>query len=243
MANSKTLYMGESPFGSYKVIDMVYNSRNARLLFGNRASPQSGVALDDDPRLLFDYNQRFLELIMSQKPKHLLVIGGGAFMLPTAAFHQFPALQIDVVEIDPLLVTLARDYFDLPDDKRLGVHVMDGAAFIESSKTRYDMIIIDAFSGFNVPPQLINETAIKQYKRHLKRNGTVAINFISEYKPRKRALAHRLVDGFSSIFPEVALYQADVEYISGEQQNLVLVAGKKLPSFDYLQSEELELLP
>lgn len=137
----KTIHTAESPYGRYRVVDMTYNGRPARMLFGNRASPQSGVAKDDEPELLFDYNQRFLEMIMSQQPKRILVIGGGAFMLPTAAFHQFPKLRIDVVEIDPLLVQIAQDFFDLPDDKRLRVHAMDGAEFIERSKERYDMII------------------------------------------------------------------------------------------------------
>lgn len=243
MAISKTIHTAESPYGHYKVVDMTYNGRPARLLFGNKASPQSGVAKDDSPDLLFDYNQRFLEMIMSHQPKRLLVIGGGAFMLPTAAFHQFPKLLIDVVEIDPMLVSIARDYFDLPDDKRMRIYTADGADFIAASKERYDMIIVDAFSGYTIPHALIDEIAAKQYARHLKRSGILAVNFISEYKPRHNDLAHELIQTFSGPFPEIALYAADPEYLSGEQQNLILAAAKRPLGFDYLQSEGIELLP
>lgn len=238
----KLIYAGESPYGRYKIVDTTYNGRPARVLYGNRASPQSGVALDDTPELLFDYNQRFLEMVMSHNPSSILVIGGGAFMLPIAAFHQFPGLSIDVVEIDPLLVKLSRDFFDLPNDKRLRVHVEDGAEFVRNAEKRYDMIIIDAFSGYTIPAQLLDIDTIKQYKRHLSRKGVVAINFISEYKTRRYRLAHQLVESFGKVFPNVALYQADPEYPRGMEQNLLLSASAQPVRYDYLHSEELELI-
>lgn len=233
------LYSAESPYGRYKVMNTIYNDRPARVLYGARGSPQSGVALDDNPELLFDYNQRFLELIMSHRPRKLLVIGGGAFMLPIGVFHRFPDITIDVVEIDPLLVEISRKYFNLPDDERLRVHVGDGAAFIAESKTRYDMIVLDAFSGFTIPPQLIEMTALKQYKRHLTRKGVLAINFISEYKPRRFRLAHQLLDSFEEVFSWRALYQADIHYPKGQEQNLLLVAAHRPLHFEYLHSSEL----
>lgn len=238
----KQLYAGESPYGRYKVVETTYNERPARVLFGSRGSPQSGVALDDEPELLFDYNQRFLEMIMSVNPSSVLVIGGGAFMLPIAAYERFPRLKIDVVEIDPLLVKISRDFFNLPDDKRLTVHVEDGAEFIRRSKKRYDMIIIDAFSGFTVPEQLIDKDSIKQYKRHLTRKGVFAINFISEYKKRRFRLAHKLVAAFGEVFPQVALYPADPAYLRGAEQNLLLTTSAHPVRFDYLHSDALELI-
>lgn len=236
----KLLYSAESPFGRYKVMNTTYNDRPARVLYGSRGSPQSGVALDDNPELLFDYNQRFLELIMSHHPRTLLVIGGGAFMLPTGVFHRFPDITIDVVEIDPLLVDISREYFNLPDNERLRVHVGDGAAFIANSKTRYDMIIVDAFSGFTIPSQLIEGEILKEYKRHLTRKGVLAINFISEYKPRRFRLAHQLLASFGEVFSWRALYQADIHYPKGFEQNLLLVAGHQPQHFEYLHSSELE---
>ena len=239
--NRTVLYAGGSPYGSYKVVDTHYNGRPARVLYGNRSSPQSGVARDDNPELLFDYNQRFLEMIMSRQPKRLLVIGGGAFMLPIAAFHRFLRMQIDVVEIDPLLVKLSRDFFDLPNDKRLRVYVGDGAEYVTTTKARYDMIILDAFSGYTIPHHLVENETITRYKQRLTKDGIMAINFISEYKPTRYRLAHELVDSFWSVFSHLALCQADADYPRGEEQNLLLIAGNKPFQFDYLQARELEL--
>jgi len=220
----------------------MYDGRPARLLYGDGNSPQSGVARDDDPELLFDYNQRFLEMIKSRRPRNILVIGGGGFMLPIAAYHLFPDLAIEVVEIDELLVQLSRDFFDLPDDPRLLVCVGDGADFLMTTKKRYDMIIIDAFSGYTVPPHLVQRDTIRQYRRHLTKTGIVAINFISEYKQRRERLAHEVVASFSEVFQHVTMYQSDPHYTRGEEQNLVLAASDGVLHFDYLQSDEIELL-
>jgi hypothetical protein len=60
-----TLHKFQTPYGSYKVVDTIYNGRPARMLYGAKNSPQSGIAFDDSPELLFDYNQRFLEIALS----------------------------------------------------------------------------------------------------------------------------------------------------------------------------------
>lgn len=237
MSSKQTvLYAGESHYGKYKVIDTVYNGRPARVLYGSQRSPQSGVAKDDDPELLFSYNQRFLELLLSTQPKRVLVIGGGAFMLPIAAFHRLPKLTLDVVEIDPLLVKLAQDFFELPKSKRLNVYTTDGVEFIKNTKKKYDFIIIDAFSGYTIPPHLFTKETLEIYKKLLTKKGSVAINFIAEYKAKKKSLTHELIGGFNEVFNKVMLYQADHDYPVADDQNRILVASETNDHFEYLQS-------
>lgn len=81
----KIIYNGTSKLSHYRIIDRVYNDRPSRLLLsGDKGAPQSGLALDDQTELLFDYNQRLFEVALSLEPKSVLVIGGGAFTLPRA---------------------------------------------------------------------------------------------------------------------------------------------------------------
>ncbi len=236
---STELYSGSSTYGSYRVVDTIYNNRPARVLYGSDNSPQSGVARDDDPELLFDYNQRFMEMIMSRQPHKLLVIGGGACTLPTAAHTLFPNLAIDVVEIDGLLIELARQYFDLPDSPRLRTFVGDAMQYLQTTSTKYDMIIVDAFSGYIVPPHLLQQSTIFAYRQHLTKTGVVTINFIAEYKRHRPSIAQEIVAAFSEVFPCTAVYQSDPDYRHGEDQNLILAAGLKDVHFDYLQSREI----
>lgn len=236
----EVIYIDKSQYGTYCVVDMIYNDRPARMLFGDSNSPQSGLAKDDNQELLFDYNQRFLEIMMGLQPKRALVIGGGVMMLPAAAISLFPRMTIDVVEIDETLVSLAKEYFDLPTDPRLRIHVGDGLEFVSSSRTKYDMIIFDAFHGYSVPSHLVDQNAAAAYRTSLSRKGILAINFISEFSIDEPSLAHSVVESFSSSFKNIELYQSDPEDELGHEQNLLLVASNTKLSLDYLQSEKIE---
>ncbi len=236
------IHTESSQYGTYRIVDMHYEGRPSRMLFGDNDSPQSGMAVDDNPELLFDYNQRFLEIIISQKPSTALVIGGGVMMLPKAAYQLFSNLIIDVVEIDELLIKLARDHFELPDNPRLSTHAADGVDFVKSANKSYDMIILDAFSNYSIPPHLVDENAALDYKNALNADGLIAINLISEYKTGRTSLAHRIVDNFSRHFKHIEIYQSDPTDIRGRDQNMLLVASDSEFSLDYLQSKSLELL-
>lgn len=241
--SKNVLHEQTSDYGRYRVVDHVYDGREARVLYGTHNSPQSGVARDDDPELLFNYNQRFLEIVQSVQPKSILIIGGGAFTFPTALFNHFPDLEIDVVEIDPILPAIARDYFNLPIDNRMNVITGDGREFVTNTNKSYDVIILDAFSDYTIPYHLITVEAAKQYAHRLNHNGIMAINFIAAYDAKKRSLTYELRAVFQEAFPLVEIYPTDPYNHTAQEQNLVLVASKQpeMPRLDYLQSTNLNL--
>lgn len=236
MFGRTTLYRGKSHYGSYKIVETMYNDRRARVLYGDAHTPQSGMALDDDPELLFNYNQRFLEMIESERPEKVLVIGGGVMMLPTAVYERFPNVQVDVVEIDPLLTELAYEYFDAPQDDRLRVFHQDGRHYLESTADRYDMIVVDAFSGFDIPAHLLERRAVSLYRKHLRKGGVLAINAITRIKTHKRRFAKEVFATLTEEFTQMALFQADSEYPLAEEQNVIIVASLEPIESDYVQS-------
>jgi spermidine synthase len=242
MFGRNILYSGSSSYGNYKIIDMTYNGRKARVLYGDNKTPQSGVALDDQPELLFSYNQRFMEMIISRHPKNILVIGGGVLMLPIAAHTLFEDLIIDVVEIDGLLLQLAKEYFDAPESKRLRMHTADGKHFVTESKLHYDMLFLDAFSGHDIPTHLLERDAIAQYKERLQPGGVVAINLISTILTSKKSLLDEVYAAVGEVFTFVAVYQADTSFSRREEQNLVLIASDQECDFAYLQSVDVQYI-
>jgi spermidine synthase len=242
--NSKTIFRQASKFAHYKVVDKVYDGRQARVLYGDHDSPQSGLAKDGDPELLFNYNQRFLEIAESIKPASILIIGGGAFTLPTAILERLPDTTIDVVEVDDILPEIAREYFDLPvDDPRLNIYISDGRVYIESAKKKYDLIILDAFSDYTIPTSLISLEAAGYYRTLLNDEGAMAINFIAAYHPHEHSLTYQLQAVFGSTFSHIEVYPADPYNRTPYEQNLVLIASKETGSLrlEYLQGEEIEL--
>lgn len=238
----ETQYVGSTSFGDYRVIDTMYNGRMSRILYGSNNTPQSGLAMDDDPELLFDYNQRFLEIAQSTQPEAILIIGGGAMTLPTALSRQLPQTTIDVVEIDSLLPQLAADYFGFRQSERTAVIISDGVEYMQRCTKKFDMIIVDAFSGDEVVTALFSASIAAEYQRCLAEDGIVVVNFISKYHTRHRVLTHDVIDGFQSVFNVVTIYPADHDEPRREEQNLILVAAANLTSLDYLQSDAVDVL-
>lgn len=235
------IYDGKSKLTRYRVVDRVYNDRPSRLLLaGQKASPQSGLALDDNLELLFDYNQRLFEVALSLEPRSILVIGGGAFTLPKALLNYLPASRIDVVEIDPVLPRLARKYFQLKRSRRLKVHITDGRKYIDSHQGQYDLIIIDAFSDHTVPTSLLTVEAADQYSRLLAPGGTLAMNIIAKFRGSLPTLTHRVMASFRQSFTSIAIYPADMHDSQNENQNLIFVAShQESPNLDYLMSDQV----
>ncbi|CAI8618587.1 unnamed protein product [Vicia faba] len=62
-----------------------------------------------------------------------VIIGLGAGLLPMFLHSCIPVLEIEAVELDPVVAHIAREYFSFVEDKRLKVHIADGIQFIRES--------------------------------------------------------------------------------------------------------------
>jgi spermidine synthase len=219
----------DTKFGHYQVVDMVYVGRKARVLFsGRRAAAQSGIPKDGNPAMLFDYNQRFLELTESIKPKTLLLIGGGAFTLPTAILQNLPNTKVDVVEHDPGLVSIAKKYFGLPTDKRLKTISGDGRKYLESTQRVYDLILIDAFTNSVIPPGLSTKEFVELLQEHLSKNGVSASNIISAYHGPHDSVIKQQYATYKSVFRHTDIFPADKILSYWISQNFLLISTNKL---------------
>ncbi|XP_073314083.1 uncharacterized protein [Primulina huaijiensis] len=59
-----------------------------------------------------------------------VVIGLGAGLLPMFFRKNLPFLEIEVVELDPVVLDVARHYFGFREDQHLKVHIADGVKFV-----------------------------------------------------------------------------------------------------------------
>lgn len=229
----RTIYEGETAFESYQVVDMVYEGRPARVLFTNHhRAAQSGIAMDDESTLLFDYNQRFLELALAMQAKRILVIGGGTYTLPMTLIDALPQAHIDTVEIDPGLDTIAKHFFGLTTHKRLSIIHTDGRSFLENTTNLYDLIIIDAFNGTELPYELMTIQAIIALQRRLTLDGIAAMNVIGTYYGRSMKLKS-LSAAYQKVFKNVNIYPADDSISLLVSQNFLLIGQKSNSTLDH----------
>jgi spermidine synthase len=231
----KVLFDGDSEFEHYQVVDMVYIGRKARVLFsGQQSAAQSGVADDDNQDLLFDYNQRFLELVSTLRPKRLLLIGGGAYTLPMALINSLPDIHVDVVERDPELLEIAEEYFGLKPNKRLSIFHGDGLKFLKTNKRLYDTILVDAFVHNKIPKELSDKKAVQQFYKNVKTNGVVAANIISAYTGMLSSQVLKThYELYNKIFESAQIFPADRVISEWVSQNFLIIAQKGKASKDY----------
>jgi predicted membrane-bound spermidine synthase len=93
--------------------------------------------------------------------------------------HYFHSeMGLDGVEIDPKVIRIARDYFDLTDTVR--VFNQDGRIFVSLGEQKYDIVIIDAYTQqIYIPFHLTTMEFFSQVKKGLSAEGVVAMNVSS----------------------------------------------------------------
>lgn len=223
----KILFKGKTAVDQYQVIDMVYEGRKARVLFsGDKAAAFSGMPLDGEHTLLFDYIQRFFELVSHVRPKKLLIVGGGVYTLPTALIHSLPDIMIDVVEIDSGLDAIAEGFFGFKPNERVEIIHADGKDFLSKHDRTYDMVIVDAFTHLNIPESLSGRPMAKLIHDHLAADGIVAINIISALKGRNTQKIEDFYQLYNNLFDQTGIYPADGGLSPWASQNFLLIGQK-----------------
>lgn len=217
----------------------VFDRENVRTLSVGGVS-ESAMYLDGNTELVFPYT-RFYRLSQHFAPdaKRALMLGGAGYSSPRDFLRRNPDATIDVVEIDPGMTQVARDYFNLTDDPRLGIIHEDGRVFINETKNKYDVFFGDAFgSFFSVPYQLTTREAAQKIHGLLDDDGVALINLIGSIEGETGKFIRAEYWTYQEVFSHV--YLLPVQSADGAKvQNIMLVALKSdaEPSFVSADSE------
>lgn len=155
-----------------------------------------------------------------------LMIGGAAYTYPTHYLEKFQNKKIDVSEIDEKMTQLAVEQFNLDiNNERLRIYHQDGRSFLNTTKNRYDVILIDAFKGENAPFELTTYEAMKNAKNILNDNGMVITNIISSLEGSDSDFIKYEYSTYKKIFDDVKVFKVRQENDT-ERQNLILIGFK-----------------
>lgn len=114
------------------------------------------------------------------RPKALLLLGMGGGSLAKFCYRHLSRADITVVEIDPDVVAF-RDTFQVPqDNERFRIFCDDAAAFIRTHNARTDIIMVDAFDGLGIAPELSNPDFYAEAHRLLSANGILVMNLAGD---------------------------------------------------------------
>lgn len=161
-------------------------------------------------------------LYLNPHPGHILIVGLGGGVLPTALSRMLPDARIDVVEIDPAVVTVARRFFGFDPSLNIRVFEEDGRVFVKrtgKSSQRYDLIMLDAFDHEYIPEHLLTREFLLEVKTLLTADGVLAANTFSSSR-----LYHHESTTYQSVFG--LFYNLRVEL----KNRIILLKMDGLPS-------------
>lgn len=180
---------------------------------------QSEMNLASPDDLTLSYSQHIMAALpVVSRPRRILVVGLGGACIQRYLRRLLPDATIETAELDPVMKDVAAKYFFFREDARQMVRLGDGRALVESSKDRYDIIFLDAFSARSIPYHLTTREFLQAVKDHLADGGVVAAN---------------LWDGEASYWDQVRTYAAvfpewHVVKCAGSGNSIVLAVPAKM---------------
>ena len=130
----------------------------------------------------------------------MAIIGLAAGTTARQASAVFPNVIIDGYELDPEIVKVGMEFFDM-NLHNLIIHVEDGRWGLTSSSFKYDVIAVDAYRPPYIPWHMTTREFFQVAYEHLSGKGTLVINV--GRAPDDRRLIDGLASTISSVFPSV----------------------------------------
>lgn len=221
-SGSNEKFFGNSNFGTLQVMEGL----NGQLYYLNDYLVQNTY----DPATkqstsLFTYMLHGLARGYTTNLNDVLCIGMGVGIAPMEFARD--GARVDVVEINPAVVPMAKQWFDLAPEK-LNIVIGDGRQFLNDCAQRYDAVALDAFLGDSSPSHLMTREAFAAMRDVLKPGGVLVINSFGNFAPGTDYFTTSLFKTLTNVFQRVRIHTADggnTFYVATDRAELNLLHG------------------
>lgn len=201
------LYQKDGLYSQITIENIQWQGEEARFLYLDR-SAEGGIFLESD-ELPFAYTQYYsLYKIVNPQAETALFLGGGAYSNPRKILLEKNNIQrVDVVEIEPVLYSLAQQYFKLPVETRLFNHFTDGRRYLQETSQQYDIIFADVYSSiYSIPIHFTTQEFFVLAESRLEENGLFLMNIIGCLEGKGSLLLRSEMKTFLSVFENSYLF-------------------------------------
>ena len=175
--DGRVVYETQTQYQELRVADM----GDTRTLYLDRQR-HSAMDKSDPNRHVFEYTRYFhMPYLFASDPDEIdrvLFVGGGGFTGPKRFVEEYDA-TVDVVEIDPEVISVSKEYFGVEESERLNIHNGDGRQYLRDTDREYDVIVLDAYKKDKVPFHLTTEEFMALSSDRLSEDGILLANLIS----------------------------------------------------------------
>lgn len=193
---------------AYNTIYVTEDADGFRIMRFSMDGPRQSVIKPGDPdHLEAGYTRAVpVAFVFNPRPRNMLVVGLGGGAVPTFLHRCLPELAIDAVELDPVVIEIAKSHFGFREDDKLRAYAADGRAYVETSQARYDVILLDAFGTHDIPYALVTKEFLRSVRRITAPQGVVIGNI---WRRDHNRLYDSMVRTYLDVFDTV--YIVDIE--------------------------------
>jgi spermidine synthase len=206
----------------------------ARYMYFDRTL-QSAMTLKDPTALRLIYSRyTSLGFTFRADAKKMLLIGLGGGSIPKKLNKEFPNMEIDAVELDPEVIKLAKDHFNIKEGKQLRLHAQDGRLFLTRTQNQYDIIMLDAYFTDAMPFHLATKQFFELAQKKLTPNGIVVANLISAVTGPSGKIARAFARTLRQVYPQTYIFASRrPDNVSLETiQNVIVIATRDKQRID-----------
>ena len=223
----------------------IYNiQNNTRTLNIDHAAESVTYNDEENKYELASVYTNFYNLMFKSKNeiKDTLMIGGGGFSYPKYYISNYQDKNIDVIEIDEIVVRLAKEYFylndlieefDLENNKRLNIVEEDGRVYLNKCQKKYDAILNDAFAGQNPVKTLTTVEAVQRIYDLLNTDGMYLTNIIASLEGDTSIFLQSEVLTLKQVFKNVYVIPCNYPRDPDVLQNCMVVATDQKLKFEH----------
>ena len=142
----------------------------------------------------------------------VLILGMGTGTYATQCDRYFDNVKCVGVEIDDKIIDLSRTFFALPES--VPVTAYDGRAYLDATKDKFDVIMVDAYQDITIPFQMSTVEFFTSVREHLRDGGVMVVN-MNMRSTRAGGINEYLSDTIASVFDNV--YRIDIPTSSNSE--------------------------
>ena len=156
----------------------VHQTRKMKSLHFSIAEVQSSMDLAQPDALDLVYTRTMMGfLLFHPSPLRIGMIGLGGGSLAKFCYRHFPRADITVLEINPHVIALRRDFAVPDDDARFRVIRADGARYVRAHEAMFDVLLVDGYDSDGLPGELSSKCFYDDVFDCLRPSGVMAANF------------------------------------------------------------------
>lgn len=131
-----------------------------------------------------------------------LILGLGGGTVISLLNKYYPLVSIQVIEYDPIMISIANKYFGIKPSDKLMIINADAFSWIKKNRSKFDLVFFDLYIGMLNPNKARTHEFLNSLRNLLQPNGIILFNAHYQNDEDKY---QKLLKDCRRVFPKVEL--------------------------------------